>query len=584
MNTQIAPYIPDNAPFTQEQRAWLNGFLAGIFSRQGSAPASQPVEKKAVTILYGSQSGNTETLAKKLAKEIAAKNFSPKLVSMGEYTVSKLAEEKTVLLMTSTYGDGEPPDNARALYDALHSEKDVALSNLQFSVLGLGDSKYPDYNKCARQFEERLIALGGKRIAPGVFCDTDYEADYQKWKEALFAAIATNAGDTATTTSNTEQASSHEEAPYGKHRPYLSTIKANHLLTHPDSTKETRHVEFSIEGSGMSYECGDALAILPRNCPSSVQRLIEILNEKNTTSVKTAQGKELTLEECLMSEVEIGFVTPAFLKTYADFSANDALKIIVEKPVNEVKDYLAGKQLADILKEYPMKGKSAAELVSLLRPMQPRLYSISSSPKAHPSTIHLTMGIVRHTIANGVREGICTGYIARQAIGSGVKVYVHSNPAFKLPADPKQPLIMVGPGTGIAPFRGFLQERAATNASGKNWLFFGERTSAQEYLYRAELEQWFSSGLLTRFSTAFSRDQEAKIYVQDRMLEHGAELYQWLEEGAALYVCGDASRMAKDVDAALHNLIATHSGKDAAYATEYVKEMRAKRRYLRDVY
>lgn len=584
MSTQIAPYIPDDAPFTQEQRAWLNGFLAGIFSRQGTPTIAQTIGKKTVAILYGSQSGNTESLAKKLAKDFEKKNFNPKVVDMESYTVSKLAEEETVLIMTSTYGDGEPPDNARSLYDALHAEQSNMLSKVRFAVLGLGDSKYPDFNKCARQFEERLLALGGQKITSGVFCDTDYEADFQKWKEALFVAIAEESDPVITSTGSVDIVSDHDEEKYGKHNPYHATIKANQLLTHPNSTKETRHVEFSMEGSGMCYECGDALAVLPQNCPETVQQILDILKENSTTLVTTVHGKELELGECLLSEVEIGFVTPMFLRTYSDFANNEALKIMVEQPVSEVKSALEGMQLADLLKEYPMKGKSAAELVRLLRPIQQRLYSISSSPKAHPDTIHLTMGIVRHITANGVREGICTGYIARQAIGATAKVYVHRNNAFKLPADSTQPLIMVGPGTGIAPFRGFLQERAATNASGKNWLFFGERTSTQEYLYRSELEQWFSSGLLTRFSTAFSRDQEKKIYVQDRMLEHGAELFQWLEEGAAFYVCGDASRMAKDVDAALHKLIATHSGKGDAYAVDYIKEMRSSRRYLRDVY
>lgn len=581
----LIPIVPDNAPFSTEQRAWLNGFLAGLYSRQQVAPAAPSTPKTPVTILFGSQSGTSEMLAKKLSKELAASSFQPTTFSMADYLVEKLGSEHRLLLITSTYGDGEPPDNARDFFDALHRSDVSPLPNLQFSVLGLGDSKYPDFNKCARQFEARLLALGAQAVAPSLFCDIEYETDYSKWKSSVISALTpADSEPSPVVITSPEKAGDTESPIYGKHNPFPATIVVNKLLTHPDSSKETRHVEFDLQGSSLTYEAGDALAILPHNNSESVATILALLTEDGSRIVRTAKDPSISLKQCLLSQLDIGFITPAFLTAYARVASSTALDSLLTQPADKLRAFLYGKQLVDILKEFPLKDGCIDALVEILKPIQPRLYSISSSPKAHPQCVHLTMGIVRHALPQGVREGICTGYIAHQEPNTQVSVYIHHNPAFKLPSNPSTPLIMVGPGTGIAPFRGFLQERAATGASGKNWLFFGERTSTHEYLYRTELETWFSSGILNRLSIAFSRDQVEKIYVQDRMIEHGAELFCWLEEGAALYVCGDASRMAKDVDTALHKIIADHSGKGPAFATEYVKRMRTDRRYLRDVY
>ncbi len=577
-----APFIPESAPFSPDQRAWLNGFFAGVFSRApaGTQPASLPSapELKPLTILFGSQTGTAESLAKQMAKEASKRGFVPTVIDLAQFSLAKLASEKNVLIITSTYGEGEPPDNARAFHAALGAAAAPSLNGLRFSVCSLGDTNYTLFCQAGKDFDTRLEKLGATRVHARADCDLDYEAPFRAWLDASLSALGHNSSNapqlSASPQIKNQESEIKNEGGFSRTNPFSAKVLGVHLLNGTGSAKEVNHVEFSLEGSGLSYEAGDALGVYPRNCPQLVSEILAALNCDGEEAVSTPAG-ELPIRTALTQNFDLGKPTPDLL---------EALGLSASPTILDVLDALRAASPAS-LTSLRSEMSNAAKVSSLLKKLQPRLYSISSSPKAHPGQVHLTVGAVRYEVGGRARKGVCSTFLAEQAVALGTTgVFVHSNKAFRPPASSDIPMIMVGPGTGIAPFRAFLEERIATAAKGKNWLFFGDQKSSADFLYRDELLGWKESGLLARLDLAFSRDQAEKIYVQQRMRENAAELFAWLEQGAHFYVCGDASRMAKDVDAALHDVIVQAGGKTADEAAAYVQNLRAAKRYQRDVY
>lgn len=573
-----APFIPDNAPFTAEQRAWLNGFFAGMFSRQHSAAPAQTSAAQVLTpltILWGSQTGSSEALAKRAGREAGKRGFAATVLDMANVDVARLATEKHVLVVTSTYGDGEPPDNAKALHDSLRSGSGTSLANVHFSVCALGDSNYTHFCRCGRDFDAFLEKHGATRVAPRAECDVDGEAAFTAWLMAALDGLAARgsaprppdaASGAAAPVALNDAETSVSVQGHSRGNPFSARLLTVRRLNGPASAKEVNHVEFSLEGSDLVYEAGDALGVYPHNCPELVQDVLSALGCDGEEAVASPRGEgEIPLRRALTEYYDLGKPTPDLLEATGSPAG-----------VHHVIDVLTASGGIAL---------KAGELVLRLKRLQPRLYSISSSPKAHPGHVHLTVGAVRYELAGRHRKGVCSTFLPERGTAIGtVPVFIHANKGFRPPADGDTPMIMIGPGTGIAPFRAFLEERRATGAAGPNWLFFGDQREGSDFLYRDELTAMKADGTLTRLDLAWSRDQEAKVYVQHRMLEHARTLYDWLENGAHVYVCGDASRMAKDVDAALHTIIELAGGKTREGASEYMSQLRAAKRYQRDVY
>ena len=465
------------------------------------------------------------------------------------------SQEKSLIIVSSTWGEGDPPDNAVDFWEALSDDSFEKLESLKYTVLGLGDTNYLAFCGMGKKFDQRLEALGATRFAPRGDCDTDFEEASSAWFDATLKALGASAEAKSDTPTS-------ETVSYSKKHPFPAKLLTNRLLNAADSERDTRHFEFSLEGSGMTYEVGDVLGVYAKNDPMLVDEVIEAIDLDPTEQVDGTPLREALLERC-----DIRAVSPAMLKDWPVPADGEFHEVI------------------DLAKATKPKFENASAFVSLLRKLGPRLYSISSSPKAHPDEVHLTIAKVEYEFDGRSRKGVCSTYLADRVNGDGtVPVFLQTAKHFKLPTDDSVPVIMVGPGTGIAPFRAFLEERAATSAPGKNWLFFGNPHEVTDWFYREEFDKMSESGVLSKLSTAWSRDQATKVYVQDRMREAGTELWQWLEEGAHLYVCGDAKRMAKDVDQALHDAIETHGSLSKEAATDYVSAMKKAKRYQRDVY
>lgn len=570
--------LPEDAPFTAEQRAWLEQFLSKTLAG-ASIPSTPSGPAVPVTILWGSQTGNSEGLAKKLVKRLKKGNFEPKIVDMGAYDRSALASEKNVLIITSTYGDGEPPDNAADLYNWILSDEAPKLEGVSYSVLALGDSNYPDFCKCGIDFDQRLEALGASRIAARVDCDVEFDAEFKQWSEAIVDVLAPE-----TMVVGGGETLDQEEDGYSKNRPFPAKILQNYNLN-VGGDKQTHHVALSLDGSGLAYEVGDALGLVPENDPAVVEEILANLPFNTDAEVPLPNGKEAPLREALLKHYDIGTLNKSIIKKWQPRSGSPFLRSLVEADDKAAfADFCWGRDLIDLVVDHPADFSDAEDFVGILKKLQPRLYSIASSPNVHPGEVHLCVGIVRYESHGRKRGGICTTYLADRA-GNGATpgVFVHSNKAFRLPEKPETPVIMCGPGTGIAPFRAFLEERKLQGAK-ENWLFFGDRRQASDFLYREELEGYLKEGTLARLDLAWSRDQKEKIYVQHLMEKDGAELWKWIEKGACFYVCGDASRMAKDVDDALHALIAKHGKMSEDEAKEFVAQLKKDKRYQRDVY
>ena len=534
---KIVPLIPENAPFSAEQRAWLNGFLAGVLNGGVAPPGTATTEsKRSLIIAFGSQSGNAESLAKRLAREASGRGFAARAAGLDSLQPADFIKEQNVLLITSTWGEGDMPDNAVSFWDSINQNgSSPKLDGVQYSVLALGDKNYGDtFCLAGRKLDERLAELGATRIVDRVDCDVDFDDLAKTWSSNAFTILG------ASNSSNQPDQSESADKSWSKKNPFPAPLIANIGLNAPGSSKDTHHIGFSLKGSDLSYEVGDALGVFVQNCPEVVDSVIAA----HAFDPEAPVG-ETTLRQALLTQYE---VRQLFGKT-------------------------------------PELGITIPAFIENLRKLQPRLYSIASSIKAHADEVHLCIAAVRYTSDGVAHKGVASTFLAdRLAIGDTTGIYFHAANHFRLPTDLTKPVIMVGPGTGIAPFRAFLEEREATGAPGKNWLFFGDQKRATDFLYHDQIIDWMQKGHLTRLDTAFSRDQDEKIYVQTRMLQAASELWQWLEEGAHFYVCGDAKRMAKDVDEALHSIIQTAGGKSPAQAAEYVAEMKKSKRYARDVY
>jgi sulfite reductase (NADPH) flavoprotein alpha-component len=587
--TQI-PYIPETAPFTAEQRAWLNGFLAGLYAHGApvAAPASlngtAPKTGEPLLILFGSQTGSAEALAKRIAKDSEKHGFAPRVLALNDYEQANLTQGGKALVVSSTWGDGDPPDNAANFWTWLKSDSAPRLESLHFAVLGLGDRNYPDFCGASKKFDERLAALGAHRLAPRGECDVDYETTANDWIDKVWSKLGTNGVAKSSASTNGHVRPPQAKETYSKTNPFPARLLRNVVLNRPGSSKEVRHFEISLEGSGLNYEVGDALGVVPVNCPKLADALLAELRWDGAQEVKVGE-LSVVLREAMLNHFDLIRPSQDLLEFLARLSPGaEFAPLLAPGRAAELKDWLYGCDVLDVVR-CVAASPSEAELLPLLRKLAPRLYSISSSPKVHPGEVHLTVSAVRYQNHGRDRKGVASTFLAdRVGIGEQVKVFVQPSNGFRLPPDGQTAMIMVGPGTGVAPFRAFLEDRRAAGANGRNWLFFGDQKQETDFLYRDELTKWREDGTLSRLDLAFSRDQAGKIYVQHRMLENATELWSWLESGAHLYVCGDASRMAKDVDAALHQIIEQAGGRSAEEAKAYVARMKSERRYQRDVY
>lgn len=581
----MIPFIPVDAPFTTDQRSWLAGFLAGMQTRllaTGPDTTSTAGSAPALHVLYGSQTGNAESVAEDTAAAARSHGFAPTVCALDDIDLERFATLGRVLIVTSTYGEGEMPDNAELFWDALSAESAPRLENMDFAVLALGDTGYDGFCEAGKLIDMRLEQLGAQRIVARVDCDVDYEDVAAAWIAETLPLVAAvegiHGGGTAPA-----PVPARTKSQWNRKNPFPATVTVNRLLSGDGSGKEIRHYEFDLAGSGLEYEAGDALNVVPVNDSALVQQLLDVLHLDGTV---VPAGHERTLTDLLTHNYEITAPSIDLLEEVEKRTRNEELTYVLRHGDKTVlDDWLWGRDILDVLRLEPTPELSAEEFVSLLKPLQHRAYSISSSPNATEQSVHLTVAAVRYGTDGRERRGVCSTFLADRIGEHGTAgVFVTKNKAFRVPTDDTAPMIMVGPGTGIAPFRGFLQERRARGATGRNWLLFGDQTRACDFVYEEELAEFVDSGVLTRLDLAFSRDQAEKIYVQTRMKEHGAELFAWLEDGGHFYICGDASRMAKDVDRALHEIVAEHGGLSPDGAADYVTALKREKRYVRDVY
>lgn len=593
----VVPFIPDNAPFTSEQRAYLNGLLAGFFSTTTTAPLVDPPPSLKIAVLYASQSGTAEGLARKVTKELKAKGHIASLISLEGYTPASLAEERYAVIIASTYGEGDAPDAMQPFYEQLCLEHFPKYGDLSYAVLALGDSNYEKFCKFGIDLDAKLASLGGIRICDRVDCDVDVEEPFGRWKTTLFSRFddivaarpARNAPSSSQVKSPSvvEETSNSAAAPvHTRSNPFLAPVLDKRPLTRDISSKLTLHMAFSINGSAVEYEAGDACGIIPQNDLHLVEEILHTLNFSAHAPVQLPTSGATTLLDALLNHLQLTRLTRKMVEAYATIGQCQTLfGLLIPEQQSHLEKYTYDRGLIDLLHDYPGVLHDPADLVAMLPKLAPRLYSISSSPKAHAGEIHTTVAVVRYRSHNRERGGVCSTLLSdRTSLGDALPIYIQPNKKFRLPRSSDAPVIMIGPGTGIAPFRAFLHERRALGAKGRNWLFFGERSATTDFLYREELQPMLTDGHLVRLDTAFSRDQEHKVYVQDRMLEQSAELWKWLQEGASLYVCGDASRMAKDVDTTLHTIVEKRGNFSHEAAQEYVQHLKDKHRYHRDVY
>ncbi|GIO23698.1 assimilatory sulfite reductase (NADPH) flavoprotein subunit [Oceanobacillus sp. J11TS1] len=583
---------------TETQQIWLGGYLSAVKNVNQSAQVTDaalagpqsaneaeaaPVE---VTVLFGSQTGNCQNLATGLSEQLEEKGMKVTLASMNDFKPNKLKNIENLLVIVSTQGEGDPPDNAIQFYEFLHGRRAPKLEKLNYSVLALGDSSYEQFCETGRKFDERLAELGGTRLADRTDCDLDYDEPAAEWFESVLNKLSESQVSVQVQPDAIVSAAA-ESSTFSRTNPFEAEIYENINLNGRGSNKETYHMELSLEGSNLQYEPGDSIGIYPENDPEMVDALIKEAGWKPNELVPiNKKGEEVLLQEALQKNFEITVLTKPLLQKVAAFTQNPELQHLLE-PGNEaaVTEYIHGRDLLDLIRDYGIAGAPAKEFITLLRKMPPRLYSVASSLKANPEEVHLTIGAVRYETYGRERNGVCSVQCAdRKEPGQTLSIYVHNNPNFKLPADPSTPIIMIGPGTGIAPFRSFVEEREVMEAEGKSWLFFGGQHFVTDFLYQTDWQRWLKSGVLTKMDVAFSRDNAEKVYVQHRMLEQSRELYEWLEDGATVYVCGDEKHMASDVHDTLVTIIEKEGNLTTDEAQTYLDNMLQEKRYQRDVY
>ncbi|MDU8923839.1 assimilatory sulfite reductase (NADPH) flavoprotein subunit [Pasteurellaceae bacterium LIM206] len=588
----------NNFPFLSEldkldnlQLAWLSGYCwakakGEAVTNVTSENIVQPLETVTplnVTVLSASQTGNAKSVADQLTERLKAEGIAVKRSALKDYKAKNIADEQLVLLVTSTQGEGEPPEEAVVLFKLLNGKKAPNLDRLSFAVLGLGDSSYPNFCQAGKDFDQRFAALGATRLLERADADLDFKAAAEKWIEDIATVVKSKAATSGTPAAAAQSAVSRSAvSAYNKENPFPAILLTNQKITGRESEKDVRHLELDLIDSGLQYQAGDALGVWFENDPELVEEIIGLIGADPHESVRLNE-KTLDFSTALLTRLELTQNTPAFVKAYAALAEQPDLIALIEDS-DKLNAYVQSTPIADVLHDFPAK-LTVQQFVDLLRPLSPRLYSIASSPAEVGEEVHLTVGVVRFEHAGRARTGAASGYLADRVGEDGtVRVFVERNDNFRLPADHSKPIIMIGSGTGVAPFRAFVQQRAADQASGKNWLIFGNPHFTQDFLYQTEWQQFAKEGYLHKYDFAWSRDQAEKIYVQDKIRQNGTALWQWLQEGAYIYVCGDAAKMAKDVERALLTVIAEQGRLDADEADDYLNELREQKRYQRDVY
>ena len=583
---QLARLQAATTDFTPAQLAWVSGYFWGVLNQQpgSNAAALAPVaEIPGITLISASQTGNARRVAEALRDDLIAAKLNVTLINAGDYKFKQIANEKLLIVVASTQGEGEPAEEAVALHKFLFSKKAPKLDNTAFAVFGLGDTSYEFFCQAGKDFDTKLAELGGERLLDRVDADVEYQAAAAQWRARLVDVLKARAPAAPSVQVAASGAVNEvHTSPYTKEAPLTASLAVNQKITGRDSEKDVRHIEIDLGDSGLRYQPGDALGVWYQNDPALVKELVELLWLKGDEPV-TVEGKTLSLAEALQWHFELTVNTGNIVENYATLTRSETLLPLVGDKA-QLQHYAATTPIVDMVRFSPAQ-LDAQALVDLLRPLTPRLYSIASSQAEVESEVHVTVGVVRYEIEGRARAGGASSFLADRVEEEGeVRVFIEHNDNFRLPANPQTPVIMIGPGTGIAPFRAFMQQRAADGAEGKNWLFFGNPHFTEDFLYQVEWQRYVKEGVLSRIDLAWSRDQKEKVYVQDKLRQQGAELWRWINDGAHIYVCGDANRMAKDVEQALLEVIAEFGGMDIEAADEFLSELRIERRYQRDVY
>ncbi|MDP2890691.1 MAG: assimilatory sulfite reductase (NADPH) flavoprotein subunit [Bacteroidota bacterium] len=572
-----------SAGLNREQLLWINGYFQGLLaSTSGIQPVNAVVQTKSnkkLTILYGTHTGRSKTIAGKLSVNLASKGVEVNAIALDEYKARQLASEANVVFIVSTHGEGEPPAMAEDFHAFITGKRSPKLPGLNYAVVALGDKSYKLFCKTGIDIDLALTHAGAQSILPILKLDVDFEEDVDRWINQFASVFAeteasSNVFESVSTTAKVLE--------YTRRNPFQATVLDKVKITGRDSDKEVYHVELSLEGSGITYEPGDSVGILASNPPALVDGILRFKGFDGSEAVTIKEG-EFSIKQALLNYLEITVLTRDVIQNYFEKTADPKLQEVIESE-EKLDQYLYGHDVLDLLEEFQAE-LTAQELVQVLRSFPARLYSISSSQLAVGEEVHITVSRVRYSRNGRERSGACSTYLADQIEpDSLVPVFIEKNPAFKLPESEETPVILVGAGTGVAPYRAFLQQREANNQKGKTWLFFGERRFSSDFLYQIEWQKLIKDGYLEKIDVAFSRDQEQKIYVQHRLIEQQKEIFEWLKKGASIYLCGDMKQMARDVQKALLQIFETQGGMSEESAIEFLKKLKKEKRFQTDVY